>query len=168
MFKDRLNNHAFLYSHFLHILLYLYLSFKRLSLQVRYKQDWGRGFILLLLPGCCTAQIRFWSDSIDPASGFVIQIVRPRAPCCARCMGHVGRDLRFVQESHTRNSVKKRVPDGSCFLVDCFLVAWAVSKSALFTAHDRLKLKLPKRKSAYPFQCSAWVLVQQTNGKTSF
>ena len=46
---------------------------KRYPLQVRHKQDWGRGFILLLpqtaeLPGSDTG-----SDVIKPASSFVIQ-----------------------------------------------------------------------------------------------
>ena len=30
-------------------------SFEWHPLQVRHKQDWGRGFILLLPPGCCSA-----------------------------------------------------------------------------------------------------------------
>ena len=46
---------------------------KRYPLQVRHKQDWGRGFILLLpqtvvLPGSDAG-----SDVIKPASSFVIQ-----------------------------------------------------------------------------------------------
>ena len=46
---------------------------ERYLLQVRHKQDWGRGFILLLpqaavLPGSDTG-----SDFVKPASSFVIQ-----------------------------------------------------------------------------------------------
>ena len=54
-------------------LLLLLLLFEGNPLQVRHKQDWGRGFILLLpqtgaLPGSDAG-----SDVIKPASSFVIQ-----------------------------------------------------------------------------------------------
>ena len=58
-------------------------------LQVSYKQDWGRQFILLLpqtvvLPGSDAG-----SDGVKPALNFFIQNRPPCAPCCARCTGHV-------------------------------------------------------------------------------
>ena len=43
-------------------------------------------------------------------------------------------------------------PDGSCFLV-----AWAISKSASVLTYDKPKPKLPKRKGIYQFRCSASV-----------
>ena len=63
-------------------------SFEGHPLQVRHKQDWGRGFILLLpqtavLPGSDAG-----SDVIKPALSFVIQNRQTRAPCGARCIGH--------------------------------------------------------------------------------
>ena len=58
-------------------------SFEGYPLQVRYKQDWGRGFILLLpqtavLPGSDAG-----SDVIKPASSFVIQ--NRQTSCSMRC-----------------------------------------------------------------------------------
>ena len=46
---------------------------KRYPLQVRHKQDWGRGFILLLLQAVVLPESDAGSDAIKPASGFVIQ-----------------------------------------------------------------------------------------------
>ena len=47
------------------------------SLRVSHKQDWGRGFILLL-PFTSPFTVLFGSDngsdSVEPASGFVVQI----------------------------------------------------------------------------------------------
>ena len=43
------------------------------SLQVRQKQDWGRGFILLLPQTAVLPESHAGSGVIKPASGFVIQ-----------------------------------------------------------------------------------------------
>ena len=63
-------------------------SFEGHPFQVRYKQDWGRRFILLL------PQIVALPES-DAGIGVIKQhrvssskFVRPRAPCDARCTGH--------------------------------------------------------------------------------
>ena len=63
-------------------------SFGGYPLQVRHKQDWGRGFIFLLPQTAALPGSDAGSDVIKPASSFVIQTVRPRAPCGARCIGH--------------------------------------------------------------------------------
>ena len=46
---------------------------KRYPLQVRHKQDWGRGFILLLPQTAALPGSDAGSDVIKPASSFVIQ-----------------------------------------------------------------------------------------------
>ena len=46
---------------------------KEYPLQVRYKQDWGRGFILLLPQTAALPGSDAGSGVIKPASGFVIQ-----------------------------------------------------------------------------------------------
>ena len=71
-------------------------SFEGYPLQVRHKQDWGRGFILLLpqtagLPGSDAG-----SYVIKPASSFVIQNCQTSAPCGARCIGHAVRTWSAV------------------------------------------------------------------------
>ena len=48
-------------------------SFKGYPLQVRHKQDWGLGFILLLPQTAALPESDAGSDSIKPASSFVIQ-----------------------------------------------------------------------------------------------
>ena len=48
-------------------------SFEGHPLQVRYKQDWGRGFILLLPQTAALPESDAGSDAIKPASSFVIQ-----------------------------------------------------------------------------------------------
>ena len=65
-------------------------SFKGHPLQVRHKQDCGRGFILLLPQTAALPESDAGSGVIKPASSFVIQnqTVRPRAPCGARCIEH--------------------------------------------------------------------------------
>ena len=68
---------------------------KRYSLQVRHKQDWGRGFILLLPQTAALPGSDAGSDVIKPASSSSYKTVRPCAPCSARCIG-----LRFVQKRH--------------------------------------------------------------------
>ena len=47
-------------------------SFEGYSLQVRHKQDWGRGFILLLPQTAALPGSDAGSDVIKPASSFVI------------------------------------------------------------------------------------------------
>ena len=59
------------------------LSFEGYPLQVRHKQNWGRGFILLLPQAAVLPESDADSGVIKPASSFVIQNVRPRAPCGA-------------------------------------------------------------------------------------
>ena len=48
-------------------------SFEGHPLQVRHKQDWGRGFILLLPQAAVLPGSDAGSDVIKPASSFVIQ-----------------------------------------------------------------------------------------------
>ena len=48
-------------------------SFEGYPLQVRHKQDWGRGFILLLPQTAALPGSDAGSDVIKPASSFVIQ-----------------------------------------------------------------------------------------------
>ena len=63
-------------------------SFEGYPLQVRHKQNWGRGFILLLPQTAALPGSDAGSGVIKPASSFVSKTVRPRAPCGARCIGH--------------------------------------------------------------------------------
>ena len=51
---------------------------KRYPLQVRHKQDWGRGFILLLPQTAALPGLDAGSDAIKPASSFVIQNRHPK------------------------------------------------------------------------------------------
>ena len=65
-------------------------SFEGHPLQVRHKQYWGRGFILLLpqtaaLPGSDAGSDMLLSQHRVSSS----KTVRPRAPCGARCIGHI-------------------------------------------------------------------------------
>ena len=59
------------------------------TLQVRHKQDWGRGFIIL------TTQVAVWprsnasSDGIVPALGFVIWNHQTSCSYGGQCMEHV-------------------------------------------------------------------------------
>ena len=48
-------------------------SFEGYPLQARHKQDWGRGFILLLPQTAALPGSNAGSDVIKPASSFVIQ-----------------------------------------------------------------------------------------------
>ena len=63
-------------------------SFERHPLQVRHKQDWGRGFILLLpqTVHCLNKMLAVMLLSQHRVSSF--KTVRSRAPCGARCIGH--------------------------------------------------------------------------------
>ena len=63
-------------------------SFEGHPLQVRHKQNWGRGFILLLPQIVALPELDAGNDVIKPASSFVIQNCQPHAPCGARCIGH--------------------------------------------------------------------------------
>ena len=65
-------------------------------LQVRHKQDWGRGFILLLPQTAALPESDAGSGVIKPALSFVIQNRQPRAPCGARCIGHAVRTWSAV------------------------------------------------------------------------
>ena len=85
---------------------------ERYPLQVRHKQDWGRGFVLLLTQAAALPGSDAGSGVVKPAPGFVIQ--NHQTSCCmwcpmyrARCLEH---GLQFSQRRHTRNSVKKRDP----------------------------------------------------------
>ena len=69
---------------------------ERYPLQVRHKQDWDRGFILLLPQAVVLPESDAGSDVIKPASGFVIQNFQISAPCGARCIGHVVRTWSAV------------------------------------------------------------------------
>ena len=55
------------------LLLLLLFSFEGYPLQVRHKQDWGQGFILLLLQTAALPESDAGSGVIKPASSFVIQ-----------------------------------------------------------------------------------------------
>ena len=65
-------------------------SFERYPLQVRHKQNWGWGFILLLpqtaVLYCLDQMLAVMSLSQHRVSSS--KTVRPRAPCGARCIGH--------------------------------------------------------------------------------
>ena len=72
-------------------------SFEEYPLQVRHKQDWGRGFILLLpqtaaLPESDAGAMMLLSQHRVSSS----KTVRPRAPCGARCIGHAVRTWSVV------------------------------------------------------------------------
>ena len=69
------------------------LSFEGYPLQVRHKQDWGRGFILLLLY-CLNQMLAVVSLSQHRVSSS--KTVRPRSPCGARCIGHAIRTWSAV------------------------------------------------------------------------
>ena len=71
-------------------------SFERYPLQVRHKQDWGRGFILLLPQTAELPESDAGSDVIKPASSFVMQNRQICAPCGARCIGHAVRTWSAV------------------------------------------------------------------------
>ena len=82
-------------------------SFEEHLLQVRHKQDWGRGFILLLPQAAALPESDAGSDVIKPASSFVIQ---NRQTSCSVWDTLLERGLRFAQRRHTRNSVKEQNP----------------------------------------------------------
>ena len=57
-------------------------------LQVRHKQDWGQGFILLLLEAAVLPASDVGNDGVESASGFVILNARLRALYGVQRMGH--------------------------------------------------------------------------------
>ena len=65
-------------------------------LQARHKQNWGRGFILLLprLLHCVNQMLAVMSLSQHRVSSS--KTVRPRAPCGARCIEHAVRTWSAV------------------------------------------------------------------------
>ena len=63
-------------------------SFEGYPLQVRHKQDWGRGFILLLPQTAALPESDAGSGAIKPARVSSSKTIRPRAPCGARCIRH--------------------------------------------------------------------------------
>ena len=65
------------------------LSFEGYPLQVRHKEDWGPGFILLLLQSAALPESDAGSGVVKPEYQVSSsKTVRPRAPCGARCIGH--------------------------------------------------------------------------------
>ena len=77
------------------IILFLH-RLKRYPLQVRNKQDWGRGFILLLprLLYCLDQMLAVMLLSQHRVSSS--KTVRPLAPCSIRCIGHAVRTWSAV------------------------------------------------------------------------
>ena len=69
---------------------------KRYTLQVRHKQDWGQGFILLLPQAAVLPESDAGSGVIKPASSFLSKTIRPCAPCGAQCIGHTVRTWSVV------------------------------------------------------------------------
>ena len=63
-------------------------SFEGHPLQARHKQDWGRGFILLLSQTAALPGSDAGSDLLSQHRVSSSKTVRPRAPCGDRCMGH--------------------------------------------------------------------------------
>ena len=63
-------------------------SFAGYAFQVRHKQDWDRGFILLLPQ---TAELPESVVLLSQHRVLSSKTVRPRAPCGARCIGHAVR-----------------------------------------------------------------------------
>ena len=69
-----------LFHHHCHLEKYL--------LQVRHKQDWGRGFILLLPQAAVLPGSDAGSDVVNQHWVLSSKTVRPCAPCGAWCIGH--------------------------------------------------------------------------------
>ena len=63
-------------------------SFEGYPLQARHKQDWGRGFILLLPQTAALPGSNAGSDVIKPASSFVIQNRQTSCSMWCPCIGH--------------------------------------------------------------------------------
>ena len=79
-------------------------SFEGYPLQLRHKQDWGRGFILLLLQAAALPESDDDSDVIKPGRVSSSKTFRPRTPCGARCIGHAVRTWSAVcsEASHSQ------------------------------------------------------------------
>ena len=69
---------------------------KRYPLQVRHKQYWGQGFILLLPQAAVLPESDAGSDVIKPALGFVIQNHQTSCSMCAQCIRHAVRTWSAV------------------------------------------------------------------------
>ena len=81
---------------------------ERYPLQVRHKQDWSRGFILLLPQTVALPESDAGSGVIKPASSFVIQNRQTSCSISARCIGHAVRtDGRCFQVSKISFLVSK-------------------------------------------------------------
>ena len=65
-------------------------------LQVRHKQDWGRGFILLLPQAAVLPDQMFAVMLISQHRVSSFKTVKPRAPCGTRCIGHAIRTWSLV------------------------------------------------------------------------
>ena len=63
-------------------------SFEGYPLQARHKQNWGRGFILLLPQTAALPESNAGSSVIKPASSFVMQNRQTSCSMGARCIGH--------------------------------------------------------------------------------
>ena len=87
-------------------------SFGGYPLQVRHKQDWGRGFILLLPQTAALPGSDAGSDVIKPASSFVIQNCQTSCSmwCPMYIIGHAVSTWSAVCTLATRNLVKERDP----------------------------------------------------------
>ena len=72
------------------------LSFEGHPLQVRHKQDWGQGFILLLLQAAVLPESDTSRVLLGQPRVLSSKIVRPHAPCGAQCIGHVVRTWSVV------------------------------------------------------------------------
>ena len=71
-------------------------SFERHPLQVRHKQDWDRGFILLLYQTAAQPESDAGSLLLSQHRVSSSKTVRPRAPCGAQCIGHAVRTWSAV------------------------------------------------------------------------
>ena len=65
--------------------------------QIRYKQDWGQGFILVLPQAATLPRSDGGSNDVKQASSFVRKAVRSGAPCGTRCIGHAIRAWSAVR-----------------------------------------------------------------------
>ena len=82
------------------------LSFGRAFIEVRHKQDWDQGFILLLLQTAVLPASDAGSDGVKPASSFVMK----PSNLVLNVVSNVWttlleRNLRLVHRRHTCNSV---------------------------------------------------------------
>ena len=71
-------------------------SFEGYPLQVRHKQDWGRGFIFLLPQTAALSESDLAVVLLSQHRVSSSKTVRPRAPCGARCIGHAVRTWSAV------------------------------------------------------------------------